>query len=110
MMRFYQQKLAILPDPERYRYLHAVRSFRGLLCGSSALPAPIQKFWKAITAGKGILTRYGGTEFGAPIKVGPDDQDVPEGSVGKADIGLDVKLSDGDEGEIQIRSPHMFGR
>ena len=110
MMRFYQQKLAILPDPERYQYVRAVRNLRGLLCGSSALPGPIQKFWTDISAGKGILTRYGGTEFGAPFKLGPDDQDVPEGSVGQLEIGLDVKLSGGDEGEILIKSPHMFGR
>lgn len=110
MMHFYQQKLMTLPDPERYQYVLAVRNLRGLLCGSSALPGPIQKFWKEITAGKGILTRYGGTEFGAPFKVGQYDDDVPDGSVGKQEIGLDIKLSDGDEGEVLIKSPHMFGR
>jgi malonyl-CoA/methylmalonyl-CoA synthetase len=110
MMRFYEQKLASLPDQERELYVHGVKNLRGLLCGSSALPAPIQKFWTEIRAGRSILTRYGATEFGAPFKVRPDEKGVPDGSVGQLEIGLDVKLSGGEEGEVLIKSPHMFGR
>jgi malonyl-CoA/methylmalonyl-CoA synthetase len=110
MMRFYEEKLASLPSHELDQYISGARNLRGLLCGSSALPEPIQKFWTKTMAGRTILTRYGATEFGAPFKVSLEDKDLPDGSVGKLEIGLDVKLSDGEEGEILIKSPHMFAR
>lgn len=110
MMRFYEEKLVALPSQELDQYISGVRNLRGLLCGSSALPGPIQSFWSEIMAGRVILTRYGATEFGAPFKVSLEDKDLPDGSVGKLEIGLDVKLSGGNEGEILIKSPHMFAR
>lgn len=110
MMRFYEEKLAPLPSQDLDQYISGVRNLRGLLCGSSALPGPIQSFWSKIMAGRVILTRYGATEFGAPFKVSLEDKDLPDGSVGKLEVGLDVKLSGGNEGEILIKSPHMFAR
>jgi malonyl-CoA/methylmalonyl-CoA synthetase len=110
MMRFYEENLASLPSHELDQYISGARNLRALLCGSSALPEPIQKFWTMTMAGRTILTRYGATEFGAPFKVSLEDKDLPDGSVGKLEIGLDVKLSDGEEGEILIKCPHMFAR
>ena len=54
---------------------------------------------------KRIIQRYGATEFGAIFKVRLDDKRVPEGSVGQIASGIDVRLSDGDEGEILVKSP-----
>lgn len=111
MMRFYEEKLASLPPQELVQYIRGVSNLRGLLCGSSALPQPIQKFWmKTMGGGRKILTRYGATEFGAPFKVHFEDKDLPDSSVGKLEVGLDVKLSGGDEGEVLIKSPYMFAR
>jgi malonyl-CoA/methylmalonyl-CoA synthetase len=52
-----------------------------------------------------ILQRYGATEFGAIFKMRLDDKTVPEGSVGEIASGVDVKLSEGDEGEVLVKSP-----
>ena len=57
-----------------------------------------------------ILTRYGATEFGAVFKVPLHPRDIPDGSVGEVVPGLDVKLSEGDEGEVLVKSPYMFSK
>ncbi|EAT87458.2 hypothetical protein SNOG_05067 [Parastagonospora nodorum SN15] len=59
---------------------------------------------------KRIVQRYGATEFGAIFKVRLDDKKVPDGSVGEVASGIDVKLSYGDEGEVLVKSPHMFSK
>ncbi|KAJ9618509.1 hypothetical protein H2203_009106 [Taxawa tesnikishii (nom. ined.)] len=90
-------------------YVAAARQFRASWCGTSALPKPIADFWQGVM-GKKILLRYGATEFGAVFKVRMDDDHVPEGSVGEVPAGIDIKLSEGDEGEVLIRSPYMFSK
>lgn len=110
MMRYYEQNLASLPEDIRISYVQGAKQFRAMLCGSSALPRPMQDFWTNIRGGKAIYTRYGATEFGAVYKVGIDDHETPPNSVGKAVSGVDVKLSNGDEGEVLVKSPHMFSK
>ena len=110
MMRFYDQHLAKLPQNDRAQYVKGVNQMRAMLCGSSALPKPVQDFWTNIRNGQSILTRYGATEFGAVFKVSVDAKDVPHGSVGSAVAGIDVKLSEGTEGEILVKSPYMFSK
>jgi malonyl-CoA/methylmalonyl-CoA synthetase len=110
MMRFFDQHLSKLPQDVKVQYLQGVNQFRAMLCGSSALPKPVQDFWTGIRNGKIILTRYGATEFGAVFKVELDPKDTPNGSVGPAVAGIDVKLSEGDEGEVLVKSPYMFSK
>ena len=38
------------------------------------------------------------------------DRESPDGSVGEATIGVDVKLSEGSEGEVLVKSFHMFSK
>ena len=111
MMRFYEQILSKLPDPLRKEeYIRGAQQFKAMVCGTSALPKPLQDAWTKIRGGKMILTRYGATEFGAIFKVAMDQEDTPYNSVGAAVPGVDVKLSNGDEGEVLVRSPHMFSK
>lgn len=107
LMRYFQQY--IQDGRDAAEYVAGARQLRACLCGTSALPSVIAKFWQDIL-GRKILLRYGATEFGAVFKVRLDDENVPEGSVGEVVPGLDVKLSDGDEGEIGIKSPYMFSK
>ncbi|EEP77534.1 conserved hypothetical protein [Uncinocarpus reesii 1704] len=112
MMRYYEQKLAFLPEHERKPYIDGARRLRVLLCGTSALPEPVQEFWSGILGGtkRRILTRYGSTEAGAIFRTPLDCEDVPTGSVGHLAPGVTVKLSNGDEGEILVKSPWMFAK
>jgi len=109
MRRHYQRTLHKLPPRELARYIAGARQFRACLCGTSALPQPLNDFWTTLMQKK-IVQRYGATEFGAIFKVRLDDNKVPDGSVGEIASGVDVKLSDGDEGEVLVRSPHMFSK
>ncbi|CAN9275721.1 unnamed protein product [Alternaria alternata] len=109
MRRYYQNKLRKLPADEIAKYVAGARQFRACLCGTSALPQPLNDFWKSIMQ-KPILQRYGATEFGAIFKMRLGDNDVPEGSVGEIASGVDVRLSEGDEGEVLVKSPHMFSK
>jgi malonyl-CoA/methylmalonyl-CoA synthetase len=85
-------------------YIAGARQFRACLCGTSALPQPLNDFWTTLMQKK-IIQRYGATEFGAVFKVRLDDKKVPDGSVGEIASGIDVKLSEGDEGEVLVKSP-----
>lgn len=105
MRRYFEEKLAGRPDA--VEYVGGARALRVCLCGTSALPEPIAAFWGKMLK-RPILLRYGATEFGAVVRARVDDPNVPDGSVGTLTAGCDVRLSEGDEGEIQIKSPEMF--
>ena len=110
MMRFFVQQIQPLPKATVEEYVKGANQFRGMLCGTSALPAPVQEFWTRLRHGKAMLTRYGGTEFGAVFKVPLGDQSIPLGSVGRLVQGMDAKLSNGNEGEVLVKSPVMFSK
>ncbi|KAJ6284745.1 hypothetical protein J3E71DRAFT_389877 [Bipolaris maydis] len=111
LRRFYQTHLRKLPAHELAPYVAGARQFRACLCGTSALPQPLNDFWSDLLQ-QNILQRYGATEFGAILKMRLGDKDTPKGSVGELTSwfvsGVDVKLSEGNEGEILVKSPHMF--
>jgi len=104
MRRLFQQKLSKLSRDVVQQYVAGARQFKAALCGTSALPYPINDFWTKLM-GKRIVQRYGATEFGAVFKVHLNDNDVPDGSVGEKVPGIDLKLTNGDEGEILVKSP-----
>lgn len=111
MMRYWQEKLGKLPAAEREAYEQAPSQFRSALCGTSALPQPINEFWTKMMNGKKIKQRYGSTEQGVIFNMPFDGiDDVPDGSTGVASLGVDVRLSDGDEGEVRSRSFYMFSK
>jgi malonyl-CoA/methylmalonyl-CoA synthetase len=109
---FYEQNLAKLPEIERLRYTNAVAQLRAMLCGSSALQQHIQDFWTGIRNGKPILTRYGASEFPACLRVpaGVNLKALPRGCVGTTVPGVDLKLTEGEHGELLVKSPYMFSK
>lgn len=109
MRRHYQKHISRLPPLELSEYIMGARQFRVVSSGTSALPHPIAQFWSSVLE-HGIVQRYGATEFGAVFMVRMGDTTVPEGSVGERVAGIQLKLSDGDEGEILVKSPFMFSK
>ncbi|KAK4545444.1 hypothetical protein LTR36_002794 [Oleoguttula mirabilis] len=108
MRRYFETTLAKRADVGEY--VAGARKLRACLCGTSALPKPISDFWTDIL-GQKILLRYGATEIGAVFKVPlTNNEDVPDGSVGTLFAGCDVRLSEGDEGEVLVKSPEMFSK
>lgn len=92
------------------RYVEAANQFRAFMCGSSALQQPVQDFWTGIRGGRPILTRYGATEFPGCLKVPADAGTLPKGCVGLPVPGVELKLTEGDHGELLVRSPYMFAK
>ena len=106
MKRYFEQHISALPDAAKTQYLEGVRQFKVMLCGTQALPQPIASFWEGMRDGRRILSRYGATETGAVLKIRLGDQQVPDGSIGEVTPGVQLKLSD--QGEILVKTPHMF--
>jgi len=109
MRRHYQHVISKMSPMSIAEYVAGARQFRAVLCGTSALPRPIAEFWAELLQDK-IVQRYGATEFGAVFKVHLGDTEVPDGSVGELVVGIDLKLTEGDEGELLVKSPHMFSK
>ncbi|RDW83649.1 uncharacterized protein DSM5745_03975 [Aspergillus mulundensis] len=107
LMRYFETHIAPLPINEQEHYIAGVRDVRVFLCGTSALPRPIQDFWTRMLDGRQILTRYGGTEFHTVLKADIDGSS-PANSVGRVSPGVDLKLSN--EGEILVKGPNMFSK
>lgn len=111
MMRHYQEKLMKLPRAEREAYRRGPAQFRAALCGTSALPKPINDFWTEMMDGRKIVQRYGSTEQGVVFHMPfATDANAPDGSTGEVSVGVDVKLSEGDEGEVRTRSFYSFSK
>ena len=92
-------------------YRKGINNIRLCICGTSALPQPIDHFWAKLRNGRRIVQRYGSTETGVVFNMPfENNEDVPDGSVGEATLGVDVKLSNGDEGEVLLKSSQMFSK
>ncbi|OAP58250.1 hypothetical protein AYL99_07340 [Fonsecaea erecta] len=110
MMRYYLEHATKLPPSEVATY-KAAAAFKVCLCGTSALPKPINDFWTGLMNGRRIVQRYGSTELGVVFNMPADpSEEIPDGSVGELTYGVDVKLSEGDEGEVLAKSFTMFSK
>lgn len=118
MMRYYQETLSKLPEAQLTPYITGLRAVRLMICGTSALPYPIDAFWTSLRNGARIVQRYGSTEQGVVFNMPfspAHNKLIPDGSVGPATMGVDVRLSgippnvDG-EGEVVVKSPQMFSK
>ena len=111
MMRYYQEHLTKLPPNELVSFQKAAADVRVMICGTSALPQPINDFWTKVRGGRKIVQRYGATETGVVFNMPVyENHDVPDGSVGEPTLGVDVRLSDGNEGEVLMKSFNMFSK
>lgn len=107
---YFENNITSCPPKEKQEYLTAAKNLRALLCGSSALSDSVQNFWTGLRQ-RPILARYGASEFPGCIKIGAEpDPNLPAGSVGTAIPGVEVKLTEGDHGELLVKSPWMFSK
>jgi malonyl-CoA/methylmalonyl-CoA synthetase len=83
MMQYFEEHISNLPAEELKGYVTGLNQFKGMLCGTSALPQVLQQKWTKLRGGKMLLTRYGGTESSAVFKVPFHAADIPEVSCSK---------------------------
>ncbi|KAJ5760482.1 hypothetical protein N7520_007638 [Penicillium odoratum] len=107
MMRYFEESIATQAPDIRDQYVRGARDIRTMLCGSSALPGPVQDFWEKLRE-KPIMTRYGSTEFGAVIKTDLEPRGMPQNSVGRIVGGVSLKLED--DGHLLVKCPYMFSK
>ncbi len=74
--------------------------------GSAALPAELQRDLAEL-GGQQVLERYGMTETLMNVS-NPYDGERRAGSVGLPLPGVELRLADGEEGEILLRGPNVF--
>ncbi|KAL5359099.1 hypothetical protein BJX96DRAFT_183556 [Aspergillus floccosus] len=108
LKQHFEDVLSTMPVDVRNEYIQGARRLRILLCGTSALPSPVQAFWTELLDGKPILTRYGATEIGSIFKVDLDPGDTPANSVGGLEPGVSIKVTD--EGMLLVKGPLMFSK
>jgi long-subunit acyl-CoA synthetase (AMP-forming) len=107
MMRYFEENISNQSQEVQEEYIAGARGMRAMLCGTSALPGPVQEFWHRIRE-KPILTRYGTTEFGAVIKTDLDSDGSPRNSVGRVAEAVSLKLAE--DGQLLVKCPYMFSK
>ncbi|KAF4504454.1 hypothetical protein G6O67_007904 [Ophiocordyceps sinensis] len=83
--------------------------FRGLssiMCSAGMLESSTKDFWTDLT-GLPFENIYAATELGGPATRGVSGI---QGSIGTPMPGIKAKISEGNQGELYIKSPNMFTR
>ncbi|KAL3482700.1 hypothetical protein BJX62DRAFT_231493 [Aspergillus germanicus] len=108
LLRYWEDVIARLPGPRREAYRTAVSEIGSFESGTSKLPLDVLGKWRDLT-GKHIAERYSGTEFGNVYKYSAGEE-VVVGSVGRKNPLVHSKLSEGNRGEILVKSPSLFAK
>ncbi|RFU75463.1 acyl- synthetase [Trichoderma arundinaceum] len=108
LVEFYNENIRHLPSEEREMYINGARSLQSVFTSGSMLNPSTAQFFSDLI-GTPIRNGYGITEMGGGVMATPEgSSDFSEGYVGRPFPGVTVKLSDGDHGEILVKSPTMF--
>ncbi|RLL95856.1 hypothetical protein CFD26_103716 [Aspergillus turcosus] len=104
---YFETQLMKLPPQQLREYVEGARHIRVFRVGS-AMPAPeTMQFWERIL-GRPVHTGYGSTEGGGIITIACGSRHAS--SIGKPLPDTCLKLSEGDHGEILLKSPRMLLR
>ncbi|KAI1279487.1 acyl-CoA synthetases/AMP-acid ligases II [Xylaria sp. FL0933] len=108
LMKYYEEVLSKLPDAQRNDYIEGIRGLRIARVGG-AVPMPsLLMFWRE-TIGIPLEVTYGCTETGGPGMITDNNTNrTLERCLGKPEPGVTIKYSDGDEGEILVKTQFLF--
>ncbi|KAF3491791.1 uncharacterized protein GIQ15_01308 [Arthroderma uncinatum] len=108
LMQYYNEHIANLEPDVVKEYTDGVRKLKYVACGG-AVPMPsVGQFWKDMRGGHPITILYGTSEAGAALGTPPEGYDVTQRVIGKPLPGVQVKLSEGDHGEMLLKGPDLF--
>ncbi|KAK2758035.1 hypothetical protein FQN54_004441 [Arachnomyces sp. PD_36] len=112
MMRYYKDQLGLLPSEELQVYTEAAQRLRVVVCAGGMPPPSVRLFWYHLRNGRALSMSYTTTELGvSTLGTSPDMEISPEEPcVGKpvSHPDIEVKLSEGQRGEILVKSPYIF--
>ncbi|KAJ5987327.1 hypothetical protein N7451_011692 [Penicillium sp. IBT 35674x] len=111
LMEYYQEVICKLAPEIIEKYTCGVRSLRSASTGAGYLLPHVRRFW-VDEMGLRMLAAYAGTEMGGPVTIrrSLDFSDDEQRRIGTPFPNVTVKLSQGDQGEILVKSPFMFLR
>ncbi|KAJ5673503.1 acetyl-CoA synthetase-like protein [Penicillium longicatenatum] len=104
---YYLTNIRYLPSQEHDEYVSGAAKLRFAINSGSALNPSAAHFWKKLTNLK-IRNVYTSTEFGSAALMAPIEAEYVDRCIGRPLPGVETKLSDGDEGEMLVKSSTMF--
>ncbi|KAB8233021.1 class I adenylate-forming enzyme family protein [Aspergillus alliaceus] len=110
MKRYYEENLAGLPAAVLEEYVNGARGLRLAKSDSNLLTPAVKRFWGDVL-GVPIGVNYAATETSIMMaKSHLSDGEIGERSIGVPLTGVSIKLSEGDHGEIRVKTPLVFSR
>ncbi|PIG79525.1 hypothetical protein AARAC_000449 [Aspergillus arachidicola] len=106
MKEFFAESICLLSPLERAKYIQGFQKMSKISCCSAMIAPSVLQFWKDLT-GLPFENVYGSTEMGGAVTRASTNSLV-QFSIGIPCSGVEVKLSEGDQGEILARSSWML--
>ncbi|UKZ72529.1 hypothetical protein TrVFT333_000159 [Trichoderma virens FT-333] len=107
VLREMKEWLEAQSEDEQEEYLKAFKRIGIIHCAGAMVSPSVLKFWKSRT-GLVFNNVYGSTEVGGLATFKCLDGTERSDAIGVAFPGIKVKLTDGDHGEICVKSPFML--
>ncbi|KAL6862070.1 acyl-CoA synthetase-like protein [Trichoderma novae-zelandiae] len=110
LMEYYDDEIHCLADEEREIYVNGSKSLKSVFSSGSMLNPSLAQRFNDLTGTHALRNGYGITEMGGGVMATPEGSTISEGYVGTPFPGVTVKLSEGDHGEVLVKTPNMFIR
>ncbi|KAH8432317.1 uncharacterized protein LDX57_009956 [Aspergillus melleus] len=108
MAWYYHNRIMQLPQEARDSYLEGARRIMFPCTQGASTPASVLRFWKEELQ-RPIYNVFGATELGGlALCTGPDTVSDDYQCIGKPKPGITAKLSEGDRGELLVKSPNVM--
>ncbi|KAJ3498046.1 hypothetical protein NLG97_g1429 [Lecanicillium saksenae] len=110
LMRHFQESIEPLPALERDAFIAGVRKTPQIIVGGDVTWPTVLRFWQELL-GRPLANAYGSSEVGVTTMTTnhvDDEGKAIHRCIGKPYLNVEVKLSEGDEGEILVKDAGMF--
>ncbi|KAJ5532737.1 NRPS-like protein biosynthetic cluster [Penicillium frequentans] len=107
MMKHFQTHISKLPDPKVREYIDGVQYLRDA-AATGAMPSDrVKQFWQEMRGGRLLRIQYGSTES-QEIASCDERSGSAEADLGTPLPNVVMKLSEGEEGEVLVKTPSLF--
>ncbi|KAL8709378.1 MAG: hypothetical protein Q9220_005872 [cf. Caloplaca sp. 1 TL-2023] len=110
MMKHFEERIAKVPDPDVVReYVDGFRYLRDVGITGAMPTGRLLAFWRGLRGegGRPMKVQYGTTET-QEISVWEVVEGMSEADLGTPFPNVEMKLSEGDEGEVLVKTPSLF--
>ncbi|KAF4219339.1 hypothetical protein CNMCM8980_003070 [Aspergillus fumigatiaffinis] len=107
LMMYFRSHIDILPVEQRSQYVKGVRALETMSVSGGVIWPTVMEFWTELL-GRPLKNIYGSTELTLATATTVDTDSSLARCIGKPYQGVQIKLSEGDHGEILLKSSTMF--